>query len=76
MNLSRAARARAKLHGRDYCVADDIRAGIGPRFLAQDPLAKGPFIKIHFEQNHGRMVYPPGGRHKGMVFERRRCHAS
>ncbi len=26
MNLSRAARARAKLHGRHYCVADDIHA--------------------------------------------------
>lgn len=26
MNLSRAARGRAKLHGRDYCVADDIHA--------------------------------------------------
>jgi len=26
MNLSRAARARALLHGRQYCIADDIHS--------------------------------------------------
>jgi MoxR-like ATPase len=26
MNLSRAARARALLHGRNYCIADDIHS--------------------------------------------------
>lgn len=39
MNLSRAARARALLNGRDYCIADDIHGLVVPVFAHRVRLA-------------------------------------